>query len=220
MKRLVWSELGIVAIIFCYLLLAIWPISWTLPVIPSCYQSGTETKNARSTDWTVVPNLNFLYQQSSVGQILSEQQLAEERAIDAEQVEQARIWLNDADPAQRVTGAEQLAAYPTSTAETYLLDALHDPNEQVRAAAANSLAAFREPSAGTYDALIRAMQDGDEEVRFNAWSTLGIFLNRVDFPPKSAKKIHGQLTKLLKQGRFVDDIEDGVREYLRDQESN
>jgi len=203
-----------------FLLFALWPISTAIQQRPDCSTENQVAKPSQSSPKIPPPDLRQLFQQGMAASYHTEEQLAEERAVDDEQVEQARIWLTDNDAAQRVTGAEQLSAYPTPAAENYLLEALHDVNGEVRAAAANSLSAFRNPGAKTYEVLIKAMQDGEQDVRFNAWSSLGMLLNRPDLPVKTGKKIQTQLAKLLKQGRFVDDIEDGVREYLQDQQGN
>lgn len=211
------SSLGLLAS-SVLLLLSLGPIVAQFNSVPGCFLEKTASKAAKKNNRPAGPDLRRLFERSIAGAVITEEQLAEEQAVEAEQVEQARIWLGDADPAQRVTGAEQLSAYPTPAAETYLLKALHDDSEQVRAAAANSLATFKQPTVKTYDALIQAMQDGNEDVRFNAWSTLSIYLNRVDFPSKTARRIQLKLAKLLKQGRFLGDIEVGVRDYLRDQQ--
>lgn len=207
-----------VLLVFC--LLVLWPIALETQQSQNCCDENRLAAPLQSAPKIPPPDLRQLFQQGMAASYPTEEQLAEERAVDDEQVEQAHVWLQDADPTQRVTGAEQLSAYPTPAAENYLLAALQDVNNEVRAAAANSLAAFRSPGSKTFEALVKAMQDGDQEVRFNAWSSLGTHLNRPDLPQKTAKKIQSQLAKLLKQGRLVDDIEDGVREYLQDQQNN
>lgn len=206
------------SLLIAFLLLAIWPIPSAFQAIPGCYHADNPAKEP-PTDAVAAPDLRMLFEQGMAEAVISDEQLEEQRAVEAEQVEAARIWLADADPAERVSGAEQLSAYPTKEAEHYLIDALSaDENPDVRAAAANSLSAFKEPDNSIFDALLAALQDSDEQVRFNAWSSLGILLNKPDLPPKTLKSVQVKLGRLLKKAHLTMDMRDEVREYLQEQQ--
>ncbi len=203
-----------------YLLLALWPIALVIDFKANCYLIDNSTKSPpKKTALASPPDFRFLLERSMAGTVVTEAQLAEERDVEAEQVEQARLWLSDADAAQRLIGAEQLSAYPSQEAEKYLLAALTgDDNAEVRAAAAGSLAAFKEPSGKVFDGLLTALRDNDENVRFNAWSSLEILLNKPELPTKTIKKVQSELARLVKKGRLVGETRDVIREYLRDQQ--
>jgi HEAT repeat protein len=220
MKRSFWlkSIFGSI-LLFALLLLAIWPIPSAFQAIPSCYHAGNPAESSQQTDVVAPPDLRMLLEQEMAEAVETDEQLEEEHAVEAEQVEQARIWLTDADPAERVSGAEQLSAYPTAQAEIYLLAALkEDADDEVRAAAASSLSAFKQADAKIFDGLLAALRDIDENVRFNAWSSLEILLNQPELSPKTVKKVQSALAKLVKQGRLVSETRDVIREYLQDQQ--
>lgn len=149
---------------------------------------------------------------------LTPEQIAEEQRLDAEQVESARRWLTGNNPATRVEGAEQLAAYPTPEAERLLAHALaNDPSPEVRAAAAQSLEEFEQPTEETIGALLAALEDESEEVRRDVWSALeGLLANEEDGSARAGTIITGLKTKTASP-RLADEIRDEIREFLADQ---
>lgn len=218
MKRLFLLKLvGCLFPLAGLVLLTLWPIDAVFESVPDCFQAVQQPHPAAVA---TAPDLQLLFQQTMAGGSAGEQQLDEEQAIIAEQVEQARVCLSDADPAERLVGAEQLSAYPTPQAEGYLLDALkNDDDAAVRAAAANSLGSFKEPGNRVFDGLLLALQDGDEAVSFNAWSSLGILLNRPSLAERTSNNVQVKLRRLLKKAHLTMDMRDSVQEYLQEQQS-
>jgi hypothetical protein len=151
---------------------------------------------------------------------VTDEQLAEEKQIVSEQIAEARVWLEDADAQQRINGAQQLSAYPTLEAEHLLVATLAtDADAGVRIAAIESLGFIKKPKTATIDALLAAMQDMDEDVRFNAFNTLQTLVNRAETDPKTGKKILAQLKRLMVKGMVDSDSRDAIREFLQDQDA-
>ena len=145
------------------------------------------------------------------------EQLEEEKRVDDEQVALAKEWLDDVKIDKRIMGAEQLAAYPTEEAAIYLLSALKNDSEaEVRAAAAASLSYFNDPNNKLFTALLAALRDSDEEVRFNAFASLQALLDRAVEQPKTIRSVHGKLKLLVRDKFLAEDIKDSIRAYLSD----
>lgn len=209
--RYLQPTLAALALVFS-LLLAIWPSSVIWHATPPCY---LEQHTPQTPTQVAAPDLVMLFQQG-VSAVPSEDQLAEEKAIIDEQIEDARQSLQDSNLEERISGAEQLAAYPFPPAEQYLLEALkHDAAEDVRAAAASSLAAFKEPDLAIFQGLLTALQDGSEAVQNNAWGSLELLLNNPYLAEKTVNKVHASLRKLLKQRRLTGESGESVRDYLQ-----
>ena len=146
-------------------------------------------------------------------------QIEEEARTEKEQIEAASLWLQDADPEQRVTGAEQLSAYPTPEAEKLLAESLaNDSIPEVRAAAAQSLDSFEKLEENTLQALLTALEDPEEEVRQSALGTLQGLHDRLegDEKLKEAKKIRAALRKKSKSPSVPMEMQKEIRDYLRD----
>jgi hypothetical protein len=153
------------------------------------------------------------------GALPSPEQMEEDARIEREQVEMARGWLRDANPQQRVTGAEQLSAYPTSEAEKLLKESLgNDPIPEVRAAAARSLDSFEKIEEITLRALLGALEDTDADVRLNTLNALQNHYYRLDrdSKPKEAKKILADLKKRAKSPRVAVETQQAITDFLSD----
>lgn len=145
------------------------------------------------------------------------EEIAEDAAFEVEQIEQARQWMSDSNPEQRIIGAEQLTAYPTPEAEQLLVDILSkDAVDEVRLAAANSLSVIKTPALKTREALVAALQDSYEEVRFGALNTLQTYLG-VDSESSAAKKTLAMLKKQLKSKQVPQETRQAIKDYLLDQ---
>ena len=139
----------------------------------------------------------------------------EEQEVLNAQIEQAKLWISDADEQQRLIGAEQFSAFPGPIAEQYLRTALeHDPADEVRAAAADSLAAFSALTPETLEVLVFALQDFSAEVQSRAFNTLQTLANRAD--PETVKTIRARLKHLIESGRLNYDNSEAIKEFLQD----
>ena len=139
----------------------------------------------------------------------------EEREVLEAQIEQAKLWITDADEQQRLIGAEQFSAFPGPAAEQYLRTALaHDPADEVRAAAADSLAAFSALTPETLEVLVFALQDFSAEVQSRAFNTLQTLSNRAN--PDTVKAIRARLMQLIESGHLNYDNREAIKEFLQD----
>jgi hypothetical protein len=149
------------------------------------------------------------------------EEIAEEQAFEAEQVEEAQQWLKDLAPEQRVAGIEQLAAFPSTKAEQLMVERLkQDASEDVRIAAADNLSYIEVPSTATQDALILALQDKHEDVRSSAFNTLQAFVASLEDDDPTAKRIVGLLRKQVKSQQVPAATREEIKEYLTDQFEN
>ncbi|WP_083385558.1 HEAT repeat domain-containing protein [Methylomonas sp. LWB] len=198
-----------------YLALGLLPIWQQVRVVRPCPAAGGVPIQASRS----MPDLHQLASSAeSGGGASTPEQIAEEESVDLEQVETARQWLGDHDPAQRIAGAQQLAAYPTPEAGRYLLEALRqDRVGEVRAAAAESLGYFDQPALPVYDALIAALNDPDEAVRFNAFSALQTLMDKLVDQPRLLARLQAKLKQILKSKKLPADSRVAVEGYLQDQ---
>jgi HEAT repeat protein len=149
----------------------------------------------------------------------STEAVEEEKRVIQEQVEAARVWLNDANPEQRLTGAEQLSAYPTPEAEKLLSEALsRDPAPSVRAAAAQSLKFFKRVQVDTLQILLAALEDADEEVRFTAQKTLQRQYSRMRKKPSEAKALLENFRKQAESPRVSKETKASIMDFVHDRE--
>ncbi len=204
--------LGLVLALPCVLLTGI-------PILaarsPQCPSSPAATASITQVNPPDLPQLAALA--LSGGMVAPDPEtLQEEQDMLNNQVEQAKAWLDDSDEQQRLIGAEQFSAFPTPEAELYLREALqHDPADAVRAAAADSLAAFTSIKPETLDVLLSALQDFNEEVQGRAFSTLQILYKRTN--PETTRTIHLRLKQLVTSGQLNYDNREAINEFLLDQ---
>lgn len=149
---------------------------------------------------------------------LSPQQQQAWLAIEREQIASAKQWLQDPDPAERLTGAEQLSAYPTPEAEQALIKALKsDLAPEVRAAAALSLDSIETLSDESIKVLLAALNDDQDQVRDNALSTLGNALMKADTESMHYKKLFKSLKVAAKSKKLALATREELTELLANQ---
>ncbi|PKM35183.1 MAG: hypothetical protein CVV06_17635 [Gammaproteobacteria bacterium HGW-Gammaproteobacteria-10] len=198
-----------------YTMLAVLPL--LQPSKPSSFCSQKPGKANIKTMLTQIPDLRVLAATSGEQAIPPPEQIEEERIVEDGQVALAGEWLKDQDPRQRVIGAEQLSAYPTTKAGDYLLDALkNDTSAEVRSAAAESLGFFESAEKNILDSLISALSDSDATVRSNAFSSLQMLLNRSVDNQMIQKRIETQLKELLDTRDLPGEMLDAIQIYLDD----
>jgi len=194
----------------------------TVPAVENASTLPTEPPAVASKPAPVVDSSVLLerYQASQQHEPAPEE-LAEEQAFETEQIEEAQQWLKDLASEQRVSGIEQLAAYPSEKAEQLMVERLkQDASEEVRIAAADNLSYVEVPTIATQDALIQALQDGNEDVRTSAFNTLQSFVASLEDDDPTAKRIVGLLRKQLKTQQAPASIREDIKEYLTDQFEN
>lgn len=149
---------------------------------------------------------------------LMPEQIEEERQTTKELVAAALWELNSGETAQRIAGAEQLAAYPTLEAEAALTQVLTgDPEAEVRSMAAQSLGSVKKPSDATLTALMGVLEDENEDVRQQALLTLQRFLVGSDERTERHRKILAGLKASADSRSTPRDIRKALRDILEDQ---
>lgn len=147
--------------------------------------------------------------------------MAEEAAFEAEQIEIARQWLHDLDAEKRMAGLEQLTAYPSLAAEQLMLDVLgKDQSDEIRAAAANYLSYMDKPSLAAQNALFKALGDQNEEVRDNALNTLESFIDTLDEDDTASKRIASLFRQQVKNKRLPVDTRKSIQAFISDRLEN
>lgn len=137
------------------------------------------------------------------------------------QVAAAGEALRQLDPAERIGGAEQLAAYPTREAEALLIEALAtDRDPQVRQAAAQSLQAFRTPGAKATTALLAALADENPAVASSAFGALQAHLARQDRSAARYKSLLKDLQRRAKDRAIAKEVRQEISDFLRDQSAS
>ncbi|WP_045225480.1 HEAT repeat domain-containing protein [Methyloterricola oryzae] len=142
----------------------------------------------------------------------------DEAQIDAEQVLEALESLKSTDPEERVAGVEQLAAFPTAEAEQQLLITLAgDSSADVRSAAAQSLGQFENLSDGIMTALLKALEDQDEDVQVSALDAIESLVSDMEANEPRLKQVLSTLKKLQSSKKLRADTRQGIKEFLEDQ---
>ena len=142
----------------------------------------------------------------------------DDEQIEKEQVAAALAQLGNADPAQRIEGAEQLGAYPNKEAEAALQQVLAtDVDADVRNAAAQSLGYVEKPTDATITSLFSALEDQSEDVRLSALSTLEDFMLGADENSKRYKKILSGLQGKVDARSIPQETRDAIRDIVNDQ---
>ena len=147
-------------------------------------------------------------------------EMADDDQIEKEQVTEAMTQLGSSNDEERIEAVEQLGAYPSPETEATLGQLLTtDANAEVRNAAALSLGSLDEPSDATIAALMSALEDQNEDVRFSALSTLEDFMLGLEEDAPNHQRIQDGL-KLKAASRSVpEDLKESINEVLKDQET-
>ena len=148
------------------------------------------------------------------------QSAEEEERSEKEEMDAALAQLRSPDPQRRVEGAELLGAYPTQEVELALTQALSDTDAEVRNAVAQSLGYVEAPKEETISALMTMLEDQNEEVRASALSSLEDYLAGSDEGTKRYKRIFSELKSKGAARSIPQDVREGIREIIQDQQQD
>lgn len=142
----------------------------------------------------------------------------DEAQTDAEQVMEALDSLKSSDPEERVAGVEQLAAFPTAEAEQQLVITLAgDSSADVRSAAAQSLGQFEAYSESSMRALLKALEDKNEDVQVSALDAIESLISDLDTEEARYKQVLAELKHLKTSKKLKSETRQGIKEFLEDQ---
>jgi hypothetical protein len=149
------------------------------------------------------------------------EQVNEERQTVNSQVAAAGESLRHIDPAERVGGAEQLAAYPTREAEALLVEALATDREpDVRQAAAQSLQSFKTPGGKAMAALLAALADESPAVATSALGALQAYLAGQDRNSVRHKSLMKDLRGRAKDRAVAKEVRQEISDFIKDQSAS
>lgn len=153
----------------------------------------------------------------SADDLLAPDEMAEDEELEREQISAAMAQLGSTNDEERIEAVEQLGAYPNPETEATLSQLLiSDRNPEVRNAAALGLGSLEEPSEATIAALMSALDDANEDVRFSALSTLEDFMLGQEDDSSQYRRIHdGLVAKAASQG-LPQDLRDSINEIIRE----
>lgn len=147
-------------------------------------------------------------------------EMENDEQYEKEQISTAMRQLSSTNEEERVEAVEQLGAYPSPDTETLLVQLLaQDSNTEVRNAAALSLGSMDEPSDGAIMALMSALEDQSEDVRFSSLSTLEDYMLSQEEDSPNYKRIREGLRQKSEAAGLAQDLRDSIKEILKDQES-
>ena len=145
--------------------------------------------------------------------------MAPDEAVGDEQIAEAMTQLGSTNDEERIEAVEQLGAYPSPETEATLGQLLTtDGNPEVRNAAALSLGAVDEPSDATVAALMSALEDQNEDVRFSALSTLEDYMLGQEEDSPNYRRIKDGLKFRLNSRTLSAELRESINEVLRDQD--
>ena len=117
---------------------------------------------------------------------------------------------------ERVAAIQQLGAYPNQASETALTQLLTtDQEASVRNAAALSLGIIYNPKDATIHALIDAVQDESEEVRFTALATLENYILHEEEHSEKATAIKLELEGIALNTSVSDTIKETINQIVQ-----
>ena len=152
--------------------------------------------------------------------LMAPDEMVDDEQVEKEQIAEAMAQLNNSNQEERVEAVEQLGAYPNPETEATLGQLLTtDASPEVRNAAALSLGSLDEPSEATLAALMAALEDQNEDVRFSALSTLEDYLLGQEEDSPNYRRIKDGLRLKAGSRRVPDELKESINEVLRDQES-
>lgn len=150
--------------------------------------------------------------------VLTEEEQAEIIQWENGQMMRAKARLESPDLQERVSGAEQLSAYPSPEAEKLLADALaYDPAPEVQSAAARSLEFFKELNVHAQETLQYAVHSGNEEVAFAALHTLQGYVAREPYRSAKATAIINALKQIADSHAALENVELSLNSFLAEQ---
>jgi HEAT repeat protein len=124
--------------------------------------------------------------------------------------------INSSQKEERGAAIQQLGAYPNQASETVLTQLLvTDQDASVRNAAALSLGIIYKPKDATIHALIDAVQDESEEVRFTALATLENFILHEEDHSEKATAIKLELESIALNASVSDVIKEAIKEIVQ-----
>lgn len=152
--------------------------------------------------------------------LLAPDEMVDDEQVEKEQIAEAMAQLNNSNQEERVEAVEQLGAYPNPETEATLGQLLTtDASPEVRNAAALSLGSLDEPTEATVAALMAALEDQNEDVRFSALSTLEDYLLGQEEDSPNYRRIKDGLRLKAGSRSVPDELKESINEVLRDQES-
>jgi hypothetical protein len=156
----------------------------------------------------------------SAEDLLAPDEMVDDEQVEKEQIAEAMAQLNNSNQEERVEAVEQLGAYPNPETEATLGQLLTtDASPEVRNAAALSLGSLDEPTEATVAALMAALEDQNEDVRFSALSTLEDYLLGQEEDSPNYRRIKDGLRLKAGSRSVPDELKESINEVLRDQES-
>jgi hypothetical protein len=188
---------------------------WYLSSINENEPETTPTVTSKPTN-VVPPPLEMMGQGARMP---TPEELEDEARFTDQQVALATQWLNDSSIEKRVAGAEQLSAFPTPESEKALINTLGlDFDPEVRRSAAQSLAAFKQPSEMSVTALLTALQDDHESVQIEALNTLISFTGRMAAGSAPFKSLLSKLSVQAKTKQIKPNTRLALRAFLKEQQ--
>ena len=182
--------------------------------------TDTETTEQASPVTTAKPEKPAPVQPAPVPSdedLLAPDEMAEDEEVEKEQISAAMTQLSSTNDEERIEAVEQLGAYPNPETEATLGQLLiTDANAEVRNAAALGLGSLEEPSEATIAALMSALDDANEDVRFSALSTLEDFMLGQEDDSSQYRRIHDGLTAKAASQSLPQDLRDSINEIIRD----
>ena len=142
--------------------------------------------------------------------------------VDAEIQENAALYtkaldlINSPQKDERVAAIQYLGAYPNQASETLLTQLLTtDQEPSVRNAAARSLGIIYKPTEPTLEALLNALEDESEAVRFTALTTIENYLLREDSYSEKATALKSALETKILSNAVSNTVKEAIQKVLQ-----
>jgi HEAT repeat protein len=134
-------------------------------------------------------------------------------------VARASEWINSPLAEKRLSGVEQLSAYPTPESQQILASTLIlDVDPDVRKTAAQRLSRFKQPTDDTVAALLTALEDESEGVQMSALNTLQGMAARMQRASPQAKSLLASIKQIAASSRSAALTRQAMFSFLKDQE--
>jgi len=217
------KKIAFILILIATVVVVLWGIIEYWPKMQDIVETKPKLTSSKPTLNSEKVDIALLTERIQTAQLHepTPEEIAEDKAFEAEQIEEAKRSLLDLDIEKRIEGLEQLTAYPSPQSEQLMLDILKkDMSDEMRASAADYLSYIEEPSLATQDALIQALNDSNEDVRNNALNTVQSYIYALDEDSASAKRIVDLLKKQARNEQLPADMRESIKEYLIDHFGN